>query len=143
MHSSRRIDGETVGKTWRSSGLVLVIDDEPGIVRYASRLLSTIGFEVRSATDGPTGLQLFKDNESRTRLILLDRTMPGLSGDQLMAEIHRIRPNLPVVISSGYLPPVEIERLRRAGAAGFVAKPYERDELVGAVRGALSETGSR
>ncbi|MHB1328911.1 MAG: response regulator [Gemmatimonadales bacterium] len=128
---------------WRSAGLILVVDDEASIVRLATRLLTAIGFDVRTATDGAAGLRLFNETARHARLIILDRTMPGLSGDQLMTEIHRIRPELPVIISSGYLAPAEIERLQRAGAAGFVAKPYRQAELIAVVRNALGENSGR
>ncbi len=142
MLADRSIDNQRTVGAWRSSGLILVVDDEAGIVRLASRLLAASGFEVRTATDGAAGLQLFKDSGRHARLAILDRTMPGLSGDQLMAEIHRTRPELPVIISSGYLTPGEVERLQRAGAAGFVAKPYRQTELIAVVQSALGENSS-
>jgi DNA-binding NtrC family response regulator len=131
--------GRIAAGPWRGSGLVLVIDDEAGIRRFAKRILENHGFTVATAADGLEGIKLFEDHQTETVLVLLDRSMPRLSGEEVLAGIHRLRPDMPVVISSGYADATAAQA-PSGEVAGYVAKPYRVDELIAVVREALTWT---
>jgi len=126
-------------RSWRGSGLVIVIEDEDGIRRYARRILENHGFTVEAAADGREGLALFERHRNEAALVLLDRAMPSLSGEQVLAEIHRLRPDMPVVIASGYAEAAS-SHPTRSTVAGYLAKPFRPEELIVVVREALTWT---
>lgn len=89
-------------RTWRGSGRALVVDDD-GLVRKAvSRQLRFLGFDVVQAADGTQALQMFREASVPFVLVVLDRVMPGISGDQVLTELQRLHPELPIVLMSGY-----------------------------------------
>jgi two-component system cell cycle sensor histidine kinase/response regulator CckA len=111
---------------WRGSGQVLLVDDDPMVLHALTRQLAQLGFTVTQAGSGAAALELFRANPSRFRLAVVDRTMPGLSGDRLIELLHELEPALPVVLVSGY----------SAGGAvvdsdhvAFVAKPMTLCDL--------------
>jgi CheY-like chemotaxis protein len=69
--------------------------------------------------------------------VVLDLSMPGVSGEQAFLEMRSIRPDLPVVLATGYSEELASERFRAPGAAGFLRKPFSPEELIACVRGAL------
>ncbi len=89
---SRTVDG--------AGAMVLLVEDEPGVRRVASRLLSRRGFRVIEACDASEALLRFED--AHVDLVLTDVVMPGMSGPELAARLQRVRPRLPVVFMSGY-----------------------------------------
>jgi DNA-binding NtrC family response regulator len=114
---------------------VLVIDDEPVVRAAVRRVLEANGLRVATADDG--GLGLASPALASCRLVLCDLMLPDRSGMEVLSELARRRPGLPVVIITGYATPDHAARAREAGAADFLAKPFEAKELMDAVRGAL------
>jgi PAS domain S-box-containing protein len=88
--------------SWRGSGQVLLVDDDPLVLHALARQLGQLGFVVTQAGSGDEALELFRAQPSRFRLAVVDRTMPGLSGDRLIELLHELEPALPVVLVSGY-----------------------------------------
>jgi two-component system cell cycle sensor histidine kinase/response regulator CckA len=118
------------------SGTVLVIDDEEIVRRTAQATLERYGYKVLVASDGREALESLSENPD-IGLVLLDLTMPLMSGVEALREMRRLRPDLPVILSSGYN---EVEAMRRfegQGLAGFVQKPYTAERLVKKVKAAL------
>jgi signal transduction histidine kinase/CheY-like chemotaxis protein len=122
----------TVGSPtrWQGSGLVLLVDDEDAVRGVARRVLERSGFRTVEATTGDAALTRCEEHDGKLRLVLLDLTMPGLSGAVTLGEIRRRWPSLPVVVSSGLAPD------DGHGLAGvpFLPKPYRPSELVDVVR---------
>jgi CheY-like chemotaxis protein len=117
----------------RSRGLVLVVDDEPLLRRVAQQGLQSIGFDVVVAQDGEDALQRFDENAEHLVLVLLDLTMPKLSGVEAFRRLRERSARLPVLCVSGYsaeLVPLEINS---DPAARFLAKPYSFQELTAAI----------
>ena len=114
---------------------VLVVDDDEGVREYVGALLSRAGLDVVSAPDGEQGLRALE--EVHPDLVLLDVTMPGPSGLDLLRRIKRQHGDLPVVMLSGQGEAANVVESIRSGAADFLAKPFEPDELEGAVARAL------
>ena len=124
----------TVQDAPRTGALVLVVDDEPHVRSVAKRILEKAGHRVMVAEDGEVALSIAR--ESPVQVALVDATMPGMSGAQVLAALAEVRPGLPLVLMSGYARDEVREAAQRA-AAGFVAKPFTPDDLRQAVRAAL------
>lgn len=124
------ISPENATPAWRGSGTVLVVDDEPTVRVVAKRILEQQGFEVIVAKDGQEGVDLFAQNAEKVALVLLDMTMPKLSGEEAYREIRRVRSDVPVVLSSGYNEQDATERFAGKGLAAFLQKPYSPTDLL-------------
>jgi len=122
---------------FRGSGTVLVIDDEPSVRDVARAILERAGFEVLVAASGREGLERFRACADRIVAVLLDMTMPDLAGEEVFAELRSIRPDVPVILSSGYNEQDATRRFAPAGLAGFIQKPYLPADLLSKVRAAL------
>ena len=116
---------------------VLVVDDEPALVALAEEMLAGLGYEPFGLASSTEALARFTAAPDRFDLVLSDERMPGLSGTELVAALRRIRPDLPVVLASGYGGPGLAQRAAAAGVRVLVAKPLARAELARAVAQAL------
>ena len=118
---------------------VMVVDDEEMILLLTRRMLERIGYKVVTAPDGPSALAFFRENPAVVDLVLLDMTMPQMTGDQVLWELRRLGCRVPIIISSGYSLGSSIQQLVAApgGADGFLPKPYSVQELADAVSAAL------
>ena len=112
---------------------VLVVDDEPMIRRFASRVLREEGFGVREATDGAEALELIRDGRADFGVVLSDIVMPRLNGVQLLQSLSALRPDLPVILMSGYGSAQLAER-GIASPCGVLGKPFSPEALVAEVR---------
>ncbi|MDQ5898741.1 MAG: hypothetical protein QG612_2827 [Pseudomonadota bacterium] len=119
---------------------VLVVDDEPALVELAEELLAGLGYEPLGLTSSARALEEFARDPARFDLVLCDEVMPGLTGTALAAELRRQRPDLPIVLATGYGGEQLEERARAAGIAVVVAKPLTRAELARALARALGRS---
>ncbi len=126
-----------VVEPFHGRGLVMVVDDEAAIRMVASEILSTIGFEVIVAEDGLEALRLFQTHGKDLELVLLDLTMPHLDGFQTLQQMRALRPDIRVLLSSGFADPGLENRLTPGSVAGFLPKPYRVQDLILAVKDAL------
>lgn len=115
---------------------VLVIDDEPVVRDAARRVLEANGLRVATADDAASGLA--HPGLAACRLVLCDLMLPDRSGIEVLNEVARRRPALPVLVITGYATADHASEARQAGAAGFLAKPFAASELMAAVRAALA-----
>ncbi len=116
----------------RRSGRVLVVDDEPSVRRAAVALVRRLGYDTVSAEDGPAALDVVAESRGEFTCILLDITMPGMSGIEVLREVRARGYDVPVLLSSGYvLSPIEI--LAEHGPARFLPKPYTLAALENAI----------
>jgi CheY-like chemotaxis protein len=122
---------------WRSDATVLVVDDEPGVISVASRMLASAGLRVRVARDGREALALHRAERGAIDLVLLDLNMPGLAGDAVFRALRAEEPGLRILLSSGYAERDALARLADAGPVAFVPKPYTTEALLARVRAAL------
>lgn len=121
------------------TGLVLVIDDESEVRATARAMLEALGYDVIEAEDGRSGLVQFDRHRGSLSVVLLDMTMPVMSGEEVLAELRRRSPTMPVVLSTGFS---RVEA-RRAGGAdslnGFLQKPYTVRQLGAVIGRAVAE----
>jgi len=116
-------------------GVVLVIEDEPGIVDFLDRGLTSQGFEVRSALDGNSGLE--KALGEDVDLVVLDLMLPGRSGIEVLGELHAAKPALPVIVLTARGEVEERVAGLDAGAVDYLIKPFSLNELAARIRAQL------
>ncbi len=123
---------------YRDEGYILVIDDEDVVRKTAKIALQSFGFTVHLASNGKEGLDIFQSCKNPIRLVLLDMTMPIMSGDETLKRLLELDPNLRIIATSGY---DETEAMRRfgEGVAGFIQKPYTATQLANVVESVLQK----
>ncbi len=122
---------------WRATGVALVVDDEVSVRNLAKTMLEKMGFQVLLAQDGHEGVEIYRNNLSQIRLVLLDLTMPKLDGEQTFREMRSIHSATPIILSSGYSESINQERFANFGFAGFIQKPFRYEELREVIQKAL------
>lgn len=122
---------------WHGTGTVLVADDDPTVRRVLTHLLERLGFTVVAVADGEEALVAFRERADQLRAVLLDLTMPRKTGEEVAAVIRAECPRLPVILSSGYDAADVSARVRQAGIAAYVQKPYRPEELARTLRTCL------
>jgi CheY-like chemotaxis protein len=127
-------------EVWRGSGTVLIVDDEEGVRLVARKTLEKAGFTVMTAEDGRAGVQMFRTHADEIKAVLLDMTMPDISGEEVFRAIRTIRPEVRVILSSGYNEQETISLFQGKGLAGFIQKPYQPMKLIEKVREILTQT---
>ena len=130
-----------VGGAWRGHGTVLVVDDEETMRRAVARMMRLIGFEPVVAADGHEAVEIFNAQPDRFALVLLDLTMPGLDGKQTLAELRRVRPDVCVVLMSGFHAQDVLTGFAGKQPTRFLQKPFNLDALTATMRAALDQDG--
>lgn len=115
--------------TTRFSGWILVVDDEAVVRRTVSAILVRLGFTVASAPDGAQAVQMLKDSPHDFVAVLMDLTMPQMDGVATFRELRRVKPDLKMILMSGYNEQDAISRFAGKGLAGFLQKPFSAKAL--------------
>ena len=126
-------DGPPAPAPAGGSGRILFVDDEETLVKLGRRFLEKLGYEVTGETSSRRALELFSRDPGRFDLIVTDQTMPQLTGMSLAESVWRLRPGLPIVISTGYSEQINPERSSALGFSALLPKPYSLPELSRAV----------
>jgi CheY-like chemotaxis protein len=111
-----------------------VVDDEPGVRSVLSQMLQTLGYEVTECATGAEALRVFGDEPDRFDAVLTDQSMPGGTGLSLAEDLLARRPDLPVVLATGFAADITEDLVRERGLVGLLMKPYRLQEV-----GAVSE----
>jgi PAS domain S-box-containing protein len=119
---------------WQARGTVLVVDEEEAIRRLARAILERAGLTVLTAEDGIEGLAVFRAHASEIRVVLLNLTLPGVDGGEVFQYIQHVRPEVKVLVCSGYPEEDVTKRLYGHKPAGFLRKPYAPTDLVEQLR---------
>jgi|GEM_PF-536774 len=126
---------------WSGSGTILLVDDEETILAVSQDILERSGFRVLCAADGRSALDFFFAHRDEIRLVILDMTMPHMSGEETFRELRRLKPDVKVLLSSGYNEQEATHRFSGKGLAGFIQKPYRASELLERIRIVLEGPG--
>lgn len=118
---------------------ILIVDDEAPIVKMESYGLGRLGYQVTAITSSVEALGLFKSKPDAFDLVITDMTMPHMSGDILTAELLNIRPDLPVILCTGYSKKISVESAVELGVKAFAYKPVVQADLAQIVRKVLDE----
>ena len=121
---------------------ILVVDDSLAWLRLAREILTAGGYQAQTCQDPREALSLLEQNPERIDLVITDLQMPGLDGIELAAELLKINPALPVVLTSAVQVEMTSEKLQSLGIRDFLTKPWERDRLFSVLRQALASTRS-
>ena len=126
-------------KSGESGRLILLADDEAVLRATGRMMLENCGFRVILAEDGTQALELFAQRRDEIALCILDMAMPGLSGSQAAAEIRRLSPEMPIILSSGYDEATANEgHPAHLPNSTFLHKPFGMDALRQALQKALA-----
>jgi len=123
-------------------GVVLLVDDEPTIRAVLSQGLENAGYKVIEAVDGVDGFGAFVRHRASISVVLLDLTMPRMNGDEVFEEIHKVAPDIPVILMSGYSQPEATQALADKGLAAFLSKPCSIKEALAVVQRTLGATAA-
>jgi len=121
-------------EAWRGRGTVLVVDDDDGVRELTQETLERAGLDVLCARDGREAVAVTRDHADAIDLVLLDRTMPASSGEEVFDEIRRLRPDVPIVLVSGYSQESVRDQFAGRDLAGFLHKPFLSSGLLLKVR---------
>jgi two-component system, cell cycle sensor histidine kinase and response regulator CckA len=118
-------------------GLVLVVDDERILVKAASRLLHSMGFEVLVATGGVQAVDICRSRGDDIDVVLLDLVLKEMTSMETLQELRSVRPGIKVILTSGYTRQESADRIRGMRVDGFISKPFGYNELENAICAAL------
>lgn len=140
--AKKRLSSLQSPSTSTASGTILVVDDEETVRTVCAALVARLGFRTMTAANGEEGIKLFAEHAPNLVCVLLDLTMPGMDGVETFHEMKKIRPDVPVILCSGYDRQDATRRFTSEGLAGFIQKPYRIDSLRDIIEQVRTESGS-
>jgi two-component system, cell cycle sensor histidine kinase and response regulator CckA len=130
--------GSAVGTA--AGGTVLIVEDEAILRAATAKMLRKAGFTVIEAGDGTTGVALFQANRGKIDVVLLDMTLPGMSGREVVEELRRIQPDTKVVLTTAYSRDLAVTAFGEQRSWHFIRKPYRLRELIDLLRNVIAVT---
>jgi two-component system cell cycle sensor histidine kinase/response regulator CckA len=121
----------------RGTETVLLVDDEDIIIDVGKQMLDKMGYEVLLAGSGKEAIEIYKDQQDRIDLVILDMVMPGMSGGETFERLREINPGQKVLLSSGYSINGRAAEIMERGCDGFMQKPFNMIQLSQKIRGIL------
>lgn len=121
----------------RGTERIMFVDDEKTMSDLAHEMLTDLGYAVTAFNDSTTALATFRRNPSAFDLLFTDQTMPGISGRELAAEIRRVRPELPIILCTGFSRQVDEKSALIEGIDGFIRKPFRKRDVADRIRSVL------
>jgi len=120
-----------------SRELILIVDDEDSVTLLAGHVLTNGGYRVITARNGFQAIDLFKRFHADLHLVILDFVMPILSGGEVLIELLKIDPQVPVLLTSGFTSNESLKELLEKQLCGFIPKPLAQKKLMLSVRSAI------
>jgi PAS domain S-box-containing protein len=118
---------------------ILFVDDEEALVEMGEDVLAELGYEVTSRTSSREALSLLKEDPSRFDLMITDQTMPEMTGIELAREILVLKPDMPIIMCTGFSQLVDADKAKAAGIRAFAMKPLTKREIARTIRQVLDE----
>jgi CheY-like chemotaxis protein len=122
----------------KGKGRILFVDDEEAIVSLGKGILKRLGYEVVGTTSSLDALEIFKSRQDAFDLVITDMTMPRMTGLDLSKRLLRIKPDIPIVLCTGFSAGLKEEETRDIGIREIIMKPVIAGELADAVASALN-----
>jgi len=116
---------------------ILFVDDEEALLDMGKQALTRLGYEVTCEMSSEAALALFKESPSRFDLVITDQTMPGTTGVELAKKIFAIRPDIPIILCTGFSHLIDAESAKAAGIQGYIMKPLTNREIAKTIRNVL------
>ena len=118
----------------KSNGTILLVEDEPLILKYCREMIHSLGFETLTAADGTTAVQIYNECNQAIDLVMLDMMLPGKDGFSVLPLLKECNPDLKVIIISGSALDSRLNQiLSNGGPHGYLKKPFTLDELSGEI----------
>ncbi|MFO0983629.1 MAG: ATP-binding protein [Planctomycetota bacterium] len=127
----------------QGSGRVLFVDDEPMLVAWGEQILTRLGYDVVAVNDPVHALELFRATPERFDIVITDQVMPRMTGEALARELLQTRPEIPIVLYTGFIRTMTPERARRLGIRACLTKPVVMAELAVTLRQILTQAAAR
>jgi nitrogen-specific signal transduction histidine kinase/ActR/RegA family two-component response regulator len=124
-------------KTYSGTETILIVDDEPALVQLLSDILNMSGYQVLSAKNGVEAIRVYHENADVIQLVISDIGMPEMDGIQLFQHLKEIRPDLPVIVATGYMGDTTSHNLLTKGIADIIFKPYSVADILKTIRKTL------
>ncbi|MFZ1682505.1 MAG: PAS domain S-box protein [Candidatus Zixiibacteriota bacterium] len=131
-------DPQAHDQVFKGTESILVVDDEPEVIRTVAKILESIGYVVTAVADPCSAMELFRSTPDKFDLVLTDYRMPGMRGDELAVELMRVRPEVPILMISGHTDALNIHNSRGFGIYDILIKPVPVRDLQKAIRSALT-----
>lgn len=122
---------------------VLYVDDEESLVYLITRVLQRLGYRVAGFTDANEALAAFRSNPAAYEAVVTDLSMPGMSGIEFASQVLSLRPEVPVVVTSGYVRPKDRESVMKTGVRDLLLKPNTVEELGDVLHRLMMQTRAR
>ena len=113
----------------KGSGTILVVDDEKMIIQVALAMLEKLGYDAMTAHSGQQAIDIVTQSGDDIDLVILDLIMPDMDGGKTFDRLRQVRPEIPVMLSSGYALEGQAQEIIRKGCNGFIQKPFNISEL--------------
>jgi PAS domain S-box-containing protein len=121
---------------------ILFVDDEVSLVEIGRQMLEHLGYEVDAYSSSKDIPDLFRKDPELFDLVITDTAMPGIPGDKLAEALLEVRPDIPIILCTGYSERMSPEKAEKIGIKAFVMKPLVMQELAETVRNVLDQQGS-
>jgi PAS domain S-box-containing protein len=116
---------------------ILLVDDEVAVAQVGQEILRALGYAVRACTNPVEALEIFRAAPQHFDLVITDQTMPAMTGDKLVPELRRVRPDIPLILCTGYSHTLSEEQARAIGVDAYLLKPLLAADYDRAIRQAL------
>jgi CheY-like chemotaxis protein len=121
---------------------ILFVDDELILAHLGKQMLERLGYKVSARTSSVEALEAFRVQPGKFDLIITDQTMPNITGDELAKSLLAIRPDIPIILCTGYSSKIDMNRAEEIGIRAFVMKPFNKRELAATIRRVLDGNNS-
>jgi CheY-like chemotaxis protein len=118
---------------------ILLVDDDQAIVYIVKQMLENLGYEVTAQYSSPDALSLFSKQSNHFDMVITDMTMPKMTGDILAQKINQIRPDIPIILFTGYGDMIAQEKAKALGIKAFLMKPLQTRDLACTIRQILGK----
>jgi PAS domain S-box-containing protein len=133
------IETEPIKELPTGNEKILLVDDEKSILFTGRNLLERLGYQVETRQNPIEALDLFRVDPNQFDLMITDMTMPNMTGDKLVQEILKIRPDMPIILNTGFNEKIDEEKAKQIGIRQYIEKPFNRRILANVVREVLDE----
>jgi DNA-binding NtrC family response regulator len=118
---------------------ILFVDDEASIAEVTQEMLELLGYESEVETSGEDALKAFKAAPDKIDLVITDQTMPGMSGEELARELTAVRPDIPIILCTGYSDVMTESEARELGIQACIMKPISLEGMEDIIRAVLDK----
>jgi len=139
VEKEEKIQEEDEGPLPTGNERILFVDDEEMIVDIAKEMLGKLGYDIVTEKSSVEALELFRADPDRFDLVITDMTMPKMTGDQLARELMKVRPDIPIILCTGFNPKISEEKSKELGIKAFAMKPLVGRDMANTIRKALGD----